>query len=181
MNLRTADNLFDGISNHIDVDPSTIRLISDRVLIRDVEDEEKIGSIVIPESAREKTAPGKDGRLRIGVVVAVGPGDKFLEHGLNAQGSLRLTRITRPVTPEDPCSMCRGKDRWFDIREYRYVAVEKEPCPYCIDGRVPVTVPPQCRVGDRVLYDRRRHEEMVIGGVVYSLLHAEQAVWAVLE
>ena len=51
-----------------------IRPLQDRILVRDIPDDEKVGLIFIPPTAAERGA-GKQGLLRFGVVVAVGAGD----------------------------------------------------------------------------------------------------------
>jgi chaperonin GroES len=49
-----------------------IKPLDDRVLIQQVEEEEKVGSIIIPDSAKEKP--------RMGKVVAVGTDEDLQEH-----------------------------------------------------------------------------------------------------
>ena len=143
-------DIFDGLSQHLPHNPENVRLISDRCLIRDLGDAEKIGTIFIPESARDTNgAIGKGGLLRLGVVVAVGPGDNIVEW----------------VDPD-------GHGAEFGV-EIKRRLIEK-------DG-VPITVPPQVSVGDKVIYDRRKSEEVYLEGQRYQLSHAEQAVLAVVE
>jgi co-chaperonin GroES (HSP10) len=183
-----TQNIFESPSQRLEgVDPATIRLIEDRVLIRDLGDVEKVGSIIIPETARGDSAVGSP-RLRLGLVIAVGPGDKFVEKGFDEHTG-QVLRVA--VTVACSCGMLErlGKAcgveiqkynprKWFDIRKYEFVELGPgEACPLCHDtGRAPVTVPPQCQPGDKVLYDRRREAEHR-----YVLCHAEQAVFAVVE
>ena len=49
-----------------------IKPLDDRVLIQQVEEEEKVGSIIIPDSAKEKP--------RMGTVIAVGTDEDLQEH-----------------------------------------------------------------------------------------------------
>ena len=175
--MKTQDktSIFDGLSQHAAIDPETIRPIYDRVLVRDLGDAERIGSIFIPECARDQV------QLRIGVVVAVGPGDAWTEHGLDAQGEPRRRSIKRDChicggggrlnyfQPPERCTACDGTgklSRWFDIRTYKY---EK------------LRLPMICKPGDRIVFDRRREAELYIDGQRYSLCHEEQSVFAVLE
>ena len=90
MSLHTDANgmvhdIFYGIANRSQADPAKVRLLMDRILVRDLGDEEQVGSIVIPDSAR-----GQE-QARMGVVVAVGPGDSHTEkdYGYDGEGSLR--------------------------------------------------------------------------------------------
>lgn len=171
--------IFDSPSQRVAVDPATVRMLSDRCLIRDLpQDDSIVGSLVVPEIKRTGGV-GKDGLLRIGVVVAVGPGDRYFELGLDVDGeSVRRKLLTQR------CLLCDG------LKKYRVVSGEGDDqrtgpwcdCPGCDgSGRAPVTMPPQCQPGDTVLYSRMRHEEILIAGERYVLCHAEQAVLAVLE
>ncbi|MDF3039417.1 MAG: hypothetical protein K0Q71_2123, partial [Thermomicrobiales bacterium] len=50
---RDAESIFESIAqDRRDIDPSAIRLIEDRVLIKDLGDLEQAGSIIIPQTAR---------------------------------------------------------------------------------------------------------------------------------
>ena len=175
-------DIFTGRSQHVDAAPAEIRCIGDRVLIRDLGDEEKVGSIVIPEEYREKAGgAGKNGLLRFGIVVGVGPGDKVFEMTAGGRGA-EFGFIERKLIT-GPCPHCRqgGKEGYKVAPEPNSDGV-MNPCPVC-EGtrRVGVVVPPQCQPGDKVIYDRMRHEEVYLGGVRHSLVHAEQAVIAVVE
>lgn len=209
MSLKTDNDIFRSTSQQVPYKPEDVKLISDRVLIRDLGSPEKVGLIEIPEKYRDKAGPG--GNLRIGVVVSVGPGDRFIEHGVTDEGEVRRSLITTkercPVCSEGsafrckacweraqryvPCKVEPGKCEtcggdlqpcWFDLRGYELVWQTK--CIGCGGtGYVerPVTVPPQCLPGETVLYDRRREAEVFLDGVRHVLCHAEQAVIAVLE
>jgi len=167
--------IFDGSGNHFTgIDPANIRLLSDRVLIRDLpQDDSRIGSIWLPDEARNGGV-GKGGLFRVGVVVAVGPGDRFIEGQLDAEGRPTLKLITKP------CEVCDGDGVafWDDPADDG----EPAPCGTCDgSGRVPVVVSPQCKPGDIVISDRRRDMEVYFDGVLHTLCHAEQSVIAVLE
>lgn len=172
MSLKGKSDIFESIAQHYDGiadDPAVIRLISDRVLIRDLGEQEQIGSIVIPEVAR-KPGTGSD-TLRTGVVVAVGPGDRFIEMGVSDEGEVRRKLITG-----GDCAACNGHGKYFDIQTY-----ETNECPHCYGGgKEPLTIPPQCQPGDKVLYSRRAEAEIFLGGVRYTIINAEQSAYAVL-
>lgn len=165
-----ARTIFDGPGSHIDCDPAAVKLLSDRVLIKDIpQDDSTRGSLVIPEVA-QRDGVGKGGLFRIGVVIATGPGDRFSEHGLDVDGVLRRRLLTKA------CGDCRGTG----VRTIRAVRLADIEC-QCDHGRVPVVIPPQCKPGDVVVYDRRRSEELILNGERFQLSHAEQSVLAVLE
>lgn len=73
-------SLFDESSQWLDdFDPTSVKLLGDRVLIRDIpQNDQRIGSIWIPEVS-QTGGVGKTGLLRVGEVVACGPGDKYIE------------------------------------------------------------------------------------------------------
>ena len=180
--MRTSEmrHHMDGVrSNRLTgIDPASIRLTSDRVLIRDLEQNEvdHVGSIYIPEEAREKVGGvGKEGRLRLGIVVAMGPGDRFLEVGLDGEGVVRRRLI------ESDCSLCIGTGNVTHWNQYQ-ICLCGNSCPKCDGtGRTPVTVPPQCAVGDTVIFDLRREMEIYLDGVRFSIVNASQSVLAVVE
>jgi co-chaperonin GroES (HSP10) len=165
MSLKGKTNIFDGVWNRVEIDPATIRLLEDRVLIRDCPEPEKQGSIVIPEVCRDKDI------LRTGIVLAVGPGNRFVELGVTDEGEVRRRKLTKP------CPECGGRGEMFDIRGYKRVS-----CPVCLGEKaVQAVEEPQVKPGDRVLYSRRREAEFIVNGERLSLMYAEQSVLAVLE
>jgi len=171
MTNAELQNVFYSPSQQLPIEPGSIRMIEDRVLIRDLGDEEKVGSIIIPEEYRQSKT--NHPLLRIGLVVAVGPGDKFIELGVDETGE----RVRRKLITQE-CEACEGRGRHFHPRHYQF-----ETCPWCKGTkRVALRIPAQCQIGDKVLYDRRREAEFYLSdGLRYSLVHAEQAVIAVLE
>lgn len=175
--------IFDGPGQRIDVDPARIRLLSDRVLLRDIpQDDSQRGSIVIPEVAQDGSV-GKRGLYRIGLVIAVGPGDSVYEwvepmsercSKMEALDAVRRKLITKR------CECCWGSGEQ-DETDWTGANHER-PCSECGgSGRIPVTVPPQCKPGQMVLYDMRRQEQLYLNGVLHQLCHAEQAVLAIIE
>ena len=169
MKSTVKESIYEGLSQFLQSDPANIRLLEDRVLIRDLGEQERVGSIIIPETAAARGV-GKAGMLRLGVVVAVGPGDKFKELGLDESGAVRRKLLT------ERCPECET-GRFFDAKAYEYV-----PCPKCGGTtRAPAVMPTECKPGDRVIYDRRREAELLWKGETYSLIHEEQSILAVLE
>lgn len=143
--IRAAESLFYNPQARLDhVSPADIRLLGDRVMIEDLPPDEKDGSLFLPETAQGRGL-GKNESLRIGRVVAIGPGDKYWERQVN--------RPKRPTIVK--CTSWAGRPEGW---------------------RFPMAV----RVGDKVLYHRRREGEWKIGGKLYSLVHEEQAILAVL-
>lgn len=183
---KAHTSIFEGdyeLSQFIEVDPSKVRPIWSRVLIRDAHDDEKIGSLFIPAGDK-----GKDTK-RIGIVVAVGLGDKFTEHGLDNYGQV----VRRPV---GKCENCSGEGHVVNRRTepHPYTGprdYDDRPCVECggkwrDDGtfeagdglaRIPMEVKP----GDKVLYDRRREAEIYIQNVRYSLVYEEQSILGIIE
>src|SRR5580704_9064434 len=120
MSLKNKTDIYDSPSQLLAIDPATIRLLSDRCLIRDLGDPERIGSIIIPEVARPK-ARDEWGTLRIGLVVATGPGDRFIEMGWDETSGVRRKLITVPCE----CVTCRynRKRAYFNIVSYQLVVL----------------------------------------------------------
>lgn len=159
--------IFSSPSQHLSYKPEEIRPLWSRVLIRDIHNDEKIGSILIPQGD-----VGKDTK-RIGIVVAVGPGDKFVEDGLDGQGD-----VVRRLIGE--CSHCEGLGRTIAQAWDSDAIGGMVLCFFCCgDGlqRHNMLV----KAGDKILYDRRRECEIYLEGVRHSLVYEEQSVLAVLE
>jgi co-chaperonin GroES (HSP10) len=145
----------------IDVQPEMVRPSGDFVLVRRL-DLEPAGVWVPRRSQRAMM------QLRLGLVVAVGPGDPVV--------TLR-------------CSSC-GKERdRIGVLRHTHADHLREPvrtgtcscgeteCEVVKSGRAPM----QVRVGDRVLYWRSPANDVVIGGQRYIFLHEEQHIVAVVE
>lgn len=163
-------SIFDGLSQAMDrLQPEQIQPILDRVLVRDVAEVEKVGLLFIPQTAKEQGI-GKNGLYRRGVVVSVGPGDKFKELGFSESGMLRRKRVT--------CPGCSGSCNQF-LRADGFVEDCAFPC-RC-DGTGLGRLPIQVKIGDMVIYDRFKQSEITIKGVRHSLINLEQAIFAVME
>lgn len=119
------------------LNPAEIIPLGDRVLVRHLSHQEKIGAIFIPQNAQEQATYTKDqGFVFRGVVVAVGAGVDYIER-LNAKATA-----------------------W----ERRYLS---EP--------VPIDV----KVGDVILFERRREAELILDDVMHSIIHEEQSILGV--
>ncbi len=182
--MKTAnENIFESNSQLLfSLNAEDIRMLFDRILVRDQKDPDKIGSIWIPETAAER-GMGKRGLLRIGIVVAVGPGDPWAREKM-AKGSTQVARKALgacdfPGLPfwlngeEKIGPPCEGGNV-FDIVNY-----EKIPCPRCKGDGIR-RHPMYCKPGDTVIYDRRKEGEIFIDGERFGILHEEQAVLAIL-
>lgn len=92
-NIAVSETLFYNPHMRIGMKPEAVEPLFDRVLLRDVPDQDKIGSFIIPEDARNK-GMGKNGLLRQAVVVAVGPGDKQLERMVRTSKTTSRLKVT---------------------------------------------------------------------------------------
>jgi len=170
------EHIFDESSQwRDDIDPKDIKLIYDRVLVKDLPDDDTHGSIILPPSTLNKGAG-----LRLGVVMAVGGGDRWIEKGFRPGDSEpRRAAVTMCQcghhekihsqvleNGRKPCLFVRGE------------ADEYQECP-CKDfnPRLMMEVKP----GDIVAYDRRKECELYINHERYSLIHQEQSIYAVIE
>ena len=188
---RSNSNVLTGI------DVSKIRLQRDRIIVRDLPENEvqKIGGIFLPDGdgKEKKGGVGKNGLLRLGEVVAVGPGDHLIGKGLDADGKERLAMVMAD------CSHCQGEgvvnsgwgggEKTANGSEFpRYMVVacdengENLKCPHCSGtGKVQATSQCYCKPGDVVVYDLRREAEFFIDGVRYGMLYEEASVLLILE
>lgn len=172
MSLKGKKTIFDGISNQFDLDPASIRLLSDVVLLKDMGDPDREGLVIIPEAFRERGV-NQFGTYRIGLVIAVGEGDRYSEHGVTDEGQVRRRLLTAP------CELCGAGGTMIEVWPN---AGAPTICPKCEGtGRHGVCVPPQCKPGDRVLFEKRAEAQVYLNGERYVMCHAEQACIAVLE
>ncbi len=184
--MKTAnENIFESNSQLLfSLNAEDIRMLFDRILIRDQKDPGKVGSIWIPETAAERGV-GKRGLLRIGVVVAVGPGDPWAREKM-AKGS---TQVMRKSLGE--CETCAGCGQIKTFRSsggmgmvapasWSKQDVPVETCPACKGDGIR-RHPMYCKPGDTVIYDRRKEGEIFINGERFGILHEEQAVLAILD
>jgi co-chaperonin GroES (HSP10) len=97
--------------------------------------------------------------------VAVGLGDKWIEH-LQKIGPPKRTRVTM-------CAGGHSQETPDQIGECWWLG--------CDCTKFTPRLKMQCKVGDKVIYDKRRDLELHIGGETYSLVNEEQAILAVIE
>ena len=170
MSLKYRHDIFESVDSQTLLhEPADIRLISDRALIKDMTSPEKVGSIIIPEVARDRVRD-EWGTVCLGQVISVGPGDRFIEMGFTNDERVVRKLITKP------CRLCGGTGGYSDGDEEEVFS-----CVSCAgSGLREVLVKPQCHPGMTVLYSRRREAEVFIRGEMYSLVHAEQSVLAVM-
>lgn len=182
--LENVDtNIFRSNSQFVhNLDATLIKPLWDRCLIRDIPDPDRIGSIWIPETAAERGV-GKEGLLRIGVVVAVGPGDKFTREWVERDHLTGQHHVQRKALGRCPDCEAPG----FQITRYvdppyneQYPAFTYKVCPTCSGDGIR-RWPMQCKVGDKVIVDRRKEAEFYVNGERLYLVHEEQAILAVLE
>ena len=141
----------------VDADPRATKLLGDRVLLKVEANPEMVGSIVIPETSRSNGVPGCDRYLKIGEVVAAGPGD-------------------RCGTPDYKPTEDYANTGFLSWTSYKPCV--GACCPRCHGtGRLPMTV----RLGDRVLYDHPSDKAFLFQGVEYVFVHEQQHVRGVLS
>lgn len=164
------------------IDPTTIKPMAGRVIVRDIHNDEADGryaSLVLPANV------DKAERRRLGVIVAVGQGDRWItlkERG--PYGAFRHKGIK--------CDVCEGLgETVFDACLYGWIAATEDnrkarpectvtTCRSC-NGTGLARIPMETKPGDRVIFDRRREAEIEIGGERLSLVYEEQSILAVLE
>lgn len=157
--LKGKESIFDSPSQRIDeIIPAHIRPMEDLVVVKDIPDEEAIGSIVIPNSARDRD------QNRRGLVVAVGLGDRFYEKGKDPiTGEIRRRTV----------GMCEcGCPKWKHVTHW---------CMDCECNNFSPRLPMEVKVGDRVLFNRRKDMEFFIDGDRYNFVHEEQSILAILD
>lgn len=188
--IQVADtNIFKSNSQYLHaMDAASIKPIWDRILVRDIPDENKIGSIWIPETAAERGV-GKDGLIRLGLVVAIGAGDKFTREWVERDHLTGTHQVMRKgLGACEYCAGC-GQIKIFGKNNMKMVTpatwsqddqVPVEECPVCHGDGVR-RWPMYCKPGDTVVYDRRKESELFIEGCRYAVIHEEQAVFAILE
>lgn len=115
------------------IDPTTIRPMAGRVLIRDEHDDSQIGSVLIPENSEHKE------RNRIGRIVAVGNGDRWIELSRRgAYGRLRLKSFDgaerRPMQtkPGDRVLYSRRRECEIEITGERLQLCYEEQSVLCV-------------------------------------------------
>lgn len=178
-----STDIFESPAQLLPYNPADILPLLDRVLLRDVKDPDKVGSIWIPQTAAERGV-GKEGLLRLAVVVAVGPGDPWEVEKLVNGGTSVYREALGPCRYVGPKWYMHGKEqegypcdngRVFDMPEYQY-----NECPEC-KGSGKQRWPMQVKVGQTVCVDRRKEGEFYFGGERHTICHEEQAVMGIVE
>ena len=109
--FETGDQYFNGIN------PYEIKPVGDRLVIKDLGEEIKQGSIFIPGGARR-------GQIRTGEVVAVGDGDRWLDKGFGRdRQEPRLLSIKTP-SGRIPCECKVGDKVFFDHRKDEEIYID---------------------------------------------------------
>jgi len=165
--LKGRSHVFESVEQRMDhLDPRDVGMLGDRVLIEYLPGDERIGSIWLPDVCRDKE------KLRWGNVIAVGPGDKYIEtvadqRRMDGDGRVPLRR----KHAERECRTCNGTG---EIKVLAGII----PCPQC-DGSGNLRLPMACKSGHRVLYSRRLEAEVTIQGQTYGMVHEEQSVFGI--
>lgn len=173
---RVRKHLFDELSQHIqNVDAADVRPVFDRCLVRDIPDEDQIGSIIVPETAGP-IGVGKKGLLRLGEVVAIGPGDPWQSERYDKE----TKRVVRKAL--GACKVCDGAGvtNYDIVNDLFHRDGPTFPCNICKgDGihRWAMQVKP----GDRVIFDVRKEALFHIGGEDLYLIYEQQSILAVVE
>lgn len=164
------------------IDPTTIRPMAGRVIVKDIHDDEHDGrfeSLVLPQNVQ------KAERKRLGEIVAVGEGDRWItmkERG--PYGAFRHKGIK--------CEVCDGLGKTvFDVVNYGRLPATKDnidPRPnmpvskcHACHGSGLSRLPMETKPGDRVIYDKRRECALELAGESFQLCYEEQAILCVLE
>lgn len=166
-----------------------IRLLGDQVLVRCLGTANMQGTIHIPMSAQEARKIHQDGEdyLHRGEVLAVGPGDRLVYFWCDNCGTQeqrlvdRLWKTADSVTQVSKVPKCRfcgfGTHTLHDFNHTERTAA--------LTSRAPLG----CKVGDVILYERRRDAmlkstrfpSLGLEDEMLLILHDEQHVLAVLE
>jgi chaperonin GroES len=116
-------NLFSSYQQRMDgIDPAKLRPLFDRIIVRDVPDEEFSPAGIVLSAAPSLGGVGKDGRMRLGDVIAVGRGDPYKawpERGKIRSRSYPNIAEMR-VKPGDRCVIDRRKEGEIFIEGVRY-------------------------------------------------------------
>lgn len=117
--------------------PTQIRPMGDRVLIRDVQEDDKIGRIWVPATAKERGV-GKDGLLREGIVVAVGLGDSCsfrYSNGVVYTKKIWGFRAPMQVKVGDRVIFDRMRQSEFVLEGIRHSLVHEQQAIICVIER----------------------------------------------
>lgn len=161
---------------NVETDLARIKPRGDCVLIRVLPEAEVTASgIVLPQTGKDSS------ELRVGEVVAVGPGDRLYVWGCDTCTKVfdhfvgemvfknlnslveeleGMVRLSTKRAPKSPCSSC-GENNW---RLDHWTRHEMHVKP-----------------GDRIWYRRVLANQQLINGELYQLIREEAHIWAVLE
>lgn len=175
LNVKTnmsRSSMFDSMSQIMNgTDPTTLRPMFDRLLVRDVPDAELSPGGIVLTAAPSLGGLGKTGRIRIGEVIACGKGDPWFNW--MEKGKVKIHSY--------PCPRCgggfmRGGTSWLAKQAEESGDYLRPWCPRC-EGRGHSHVDLIVKPGDRIVYDRRKEAEIFIDGERFTLCHEQQAVY----
>lgn len=153
--------------------PESVRPMGDFVLVRPCEPDMETysGLLEIPENARQP-----DRGLRMGVVVATGPGDQVAIWICPQCGGFQYTVITSETDNAGRHHVVYGAPGKCDGPPFDTI-----PCGGEFELIGTSRAPMFCSVGETVLYPRVPANVVRINGEELIFLHEEQHVLAVLE
>ena len=178
-NVKVAETLFYNPYLRIGMKPEAIEPLFDRVLLKDIPDEELLNGLFRPQGS--SVGMGKNGLLRQAIVVAVGPGDKQFERMVKT--SAKMARLK--VSPWRGREMGWRTDVLVEVGQ-RILLDRRREAEVYIDGtRFSLVYSHQACLGVlegepmklRPLYDRivvKRDEAEKIAGGLYIPENAEQ-------
>lgn len=185
-------NIFRGLSQRMDhIDPASIRLQGDRVLLEDLPEDERRGAIWFPQVCQNREL------LRRAKVIAVGPGDAFLErvpdqYNVHSEGYVRVSRravqcghLPMSVEPGDEVLYTRRAEAEVYINGTRYVMCHEEQAVlgifktflglrsdrFALSGSRMVAL---CPLRDRVLVSRDAAPQKTAGGLFIPAACSEE-------
>jgi chaperonin GroES len=148
VNTRTRfdrTSMFDSMSQLLTDDPRTMRPLFDRILVRDVPDEEFSPAGICLTAAPSLGGLGKSGRIRIGEVVAVGKGEPYYQYAEDRKQKARAypCPVKMIVQPGDRVVIDRRKEAEVYIEGTRYTLCYERQAVY-----------------GRMVYDTREHVQV---------------------
>ena len=179
--VLVADTLFYNPYLRIRMKPEAIEPLFDRVLLKDIPDEEMLKGIFIPETAR--FGLGKNGLLRQAIVVAVGPGDKQFERMTKTSAKMARVKIThwrgREIGWRTALHVKVGDRVIMDRRKEAEIYLDGALLTIAYEQQAVLAIlePGESMQKIRPLYDRivvKRDEAEKIAGGLYIPENAEQ-------
>lgn len=180
MGARQMSNYAETMFSHADIEVplENIKPMGDCVLVRVLPEEEVTASgIMLPQTGKDSS------ELRIGEVVAAGPGDKLFVWVCNT--CLKVWDWNGPVKMSHK-NIAAWREAATSKSWYRLTTTKNpSPCKVCGEsnwllngiGHHEMHVKP----GDRIWYRRVLANQQMINGELYQLIHEEQHVVAILE